>query len=114
MALIARLQHPFIVEFKEAWVEKVSSCIACSIFICAFVVLFLLKFCFDCRAAMFALSLDTVKAGICECPPAMWAFFSLSFPINRAFCLTMDFMASNRAELMKRSNGTYFPEEVAQ
>lgn len=23
MALIARLQHPFIVEFKEAWVEKV-------------------------------------------------------------------------------------------
>jgi hypothetical protein len=23
MALIARLQHPYIVEFKEAWVEKV-------------------------------------------------------------------------------------------
>lgn len=25
MALIARLQHPYIVEFKEAWVEKVCS-----------------------------------------------------------------------------------------
>lgn len=24
MALIARIQHPYIVEFKEAWVEKVS------------------------------------------------------------------------------------------
>lgn len=24
MALIARVQHPYIVEFKEAWVEKVS------------------------------------------------------------------------------------------
>lgn len=23
MALIARLQHPFVIEFKEAWVEKV-------------------------------------------------------------------------------------------
>lgn len=23
MALIARIQHPYIVEFKEAWVEKV-------------------------------------------------------------------------------------------
>jgi hypothetical protein len=25
MALIARLQHPYIVQFKEAWVEKVLS-----------------------------------------------------------------------------------------
>jgi len=24
MSLIARVQHPYIVEFKEAWVEKVS------------------------------------------------------------------------------------------
>lgn len=24
MALIARIKHPYIVEFKEAWVEKVS------------------------------------------------------------------------------------------
>lgn len=63
---------------------------------------------------MFALSLDTVKAEICECPSEMRAFFYLSFPVNTAFCLTIDFMASNRAELMKRSNGTYFPEEVAQ
>jgi len=23
MALIARIRHPYIVEFKEAWVEKV-------------------------------------------------------------------------------------------
>jgi len=23
MALIARIKHPYIVEFKEAWVEKV-------------------------------------------------------------------------------------------
>ena len=27
MALIARIQHPNIVEFKEAWVEKVRSLI---------------------------------------------------------------------------------------
>lgn len=27
MALIARLQHPYIVEFKEAWVEKVRTLI---------------------------------------------------------------------------------------
>lgn len=26
MALIARIQHPYIVEFKEAWVEKVRNC----------------------------------------------------------------------------------------
>lgn len=26
MALIARVQHPYIVEFKEAWVEKVIIC----------------------------------------------------------------------------------------
>ncbi|KAK6936425.1 Protein kinase domain [Dillenia turbinata] len=25
MALIARIQHPYIVEFKEAWVEKCSN-----------------------------------------------------------------------------------------
>ena len=30
MALIARLQHPYIVEFKEAWVEKVGSSGTCS------------------------------------------------------------------------------------
>jgi hypothetical protein len=30
MALIARLQHPYIVEFKEAWVEKVCSLGTCT------------------------------------------------------------------------------------
>ena len=29
MALIARLQHPYTVEFKEAWVEKVCPLGAC-------------------------------------------------------------------------------------
>lgn len=41
MALIARIQHPYIVEFKEAWVEKVRTIVCildymikiCSVFI---------------------------------------------------------------------------------
>jgi hypothetical protein len=51
MALIARLQHPYIVEFKEAWVEKVCSLGTHTAFIFGLVGL---NLCVFDRAAMFA------------------------------------------------------------
>jgi hypothetical protein len=71
MALIARLQHPYIVEFKEAWVEKVRM----------FRNLFLhYLFCLNpfnwqgdiCRVVMSALSRAIVKVEICECDLGLW------------------------------------------
>ncbi|KAJ1440748.1 Protein kinase domain [Sesbania bispinosa] len=49
MALIARIQHPYIVEFKEAWVEKVIDPLS-----------------FSMKVAMSALSPDTVKVETCD------------------------------------------------
>ncbi|KAG5578425.1 hypothetical protein H5410_058559 [Solanum commersonii] len=77
MALIARLQLPFIVEFKEAWVEKVRS-----------LILFL-----SAEAAMFALL------------PAISTNLTAKLKFNNAYF--------GRAELMKKANGQYFPEEVS-
>ena len=77
MALIARLQHPYIVEFKEAWVEKV--CKFRNLFLCCF-------FCLNpfnwqgelCRAVMSVLSRAIVKVEICECDLGLWGLaFSL-------------------------------------
>jgi hypothetical protein len=44
MALIARLQHPYIVDFKEAWVEKVCSLGACSCMCLLFCFIFYLVY----------------------------------------------------------------------
>jgi hypothetical protein len=44
MALIARLQHPYIVEFKEAWVEKVCSPGACICMCLLFTFIFYLAY----------------------------------------------------------------------
>ncbi|KAJ8439323.1 LOW QUALITY PROTEIN: hypothetical protein Cgig2_022460 [Carnegiea gigantea] len=76
MALIARIQHPYIVEFKEAWVEKVRS-----------------------RA--------TAKVETCE-----YTFKESSDFFNVGLWILLVLMIEySRAELMKKANGTYFPEE---
>lgn len=69
MALIARIQHPYIVEFKEAWVEKVgpgNSSFLTNFFAANATLYWIESFGLECRVAMFALSLDIVKEETCE------------------------------------------------
>jgi len=109
MALIARLQHPYIVEFKEAWVEKVRSLILFSsaelTIISLKLVIILLSCQSYCRAAMFALLPAIAKVVICK------SLYNFSFSINLTAKLKFN-NAFDRAELMKKANGQYFPEEV--
>lgn len=79
MALIARLQHPYIVEFKEAWVEKVRGLILFSsaeltIISLKLIVIILLSCQSYCRDAMFALLLAIAKVVICK-PLNNFSFF---------------------------------------
>jgi serine/threonine protein kinase len=71
MALIARLQHPYIVEFKEAWVEKVWK-FRNFFFNCFFCLKFLNWLGELCRVAMSALSRVIVKVETCKCDLALW------------------------------------------
>lgn len=63
---------------------------------------------------MFALLLGTAKAETCEFPYIFLSRYPISFFFNffKELKLTLSNLITNRAELMKKSNGQYFPEEV--
>ncbi|TYJ96069.1 serine/threonine-protein kinase Nek5 isoform X1 [Cucumis melo var. makuwa] len=82
MALIARVQHPYIVEFKEAWVEKVSI---------RFVNFLSLHGAKLSRKLLIVFDLQMQGCYVC---------------IVTGYC-----EGGDMAELMKKSNGMHFPEE---
>jgi hypothetical protein len=68
-----------------------------------------------CRVAMFVLLPDIVKVETCECcflSNQVLAYKVLVIYETRLCFLVLGF--GNRAELMKKSNGVYFPEEVSK
>lgn len=111
MALIARLQHPYIVEFKEAWVEKVRSLILFSS-----AELTIISF----KLIVIILSHVNHTVGVLclHCYRLLWGWRYVSLLITSHFLinLTSKLMFNgayfDRAELMKKANGQYFPEEV--
>ena len=135
MALIARIQHPYIVEFKEAWVEKVRYYTTFFSFLLRFSNQ---KWTFTSSLLSTWLPFLNVDFEFCDCNVGLlclhcywilwrWRYVSFwacveNFDSEFLFLNFFNFLQSvnivlfiipfNRAELMKKSNGVSFPEEV--